>query len=341
MKKVSKKIIILTIFSMSAILSLPQTTFAETTSAGNVMSIAAFPSSGNTNSINSTLLSGHTSSSNSFVMLFVILPSSSNTSSATNNTIPPQSSNVSDTENSSLQFSNNNSGNSPTSPLANSQTGTLSASSAAVATSTENFAPSSISKNAAPICPPYLNHYLRKELNNPPSEVRKLQTFLKDREKIDVEVNGIFDDKTVEAVKKFQLRYASEILKGWETSAPTGVVYITTRTKINDIVCGTQSNYTALKLPKPAMVFAVSTSSTLSMAKNKPRANAAGSSFVELPEQCVLESTTVGQIATGTPKNGNAAQVGTIAKSGAGKTLKEMGTQVGNFFKALLKPLQK
>ncbi|HEY4494819.1 MAG TPA: hypothetical protein VJC02_01810 [Candidatus Paceibacterota bacterium] len=83
----------------------------------------------------------------------------------------------------------------------------------------------------------YLLSYLKMGKNNPVSEVIKLQTFLRDIEKIDVDITGIFDQRTFGAVEIFQLRYVDDVLRPWGVSTPTGQVYYTTRKKINEIYC--------------------------------------------------------------------------------------------------------
>ncbi|MCX6789622.1 MAG: DUF5011 domain-containing protein [Candidatus Gribaldobacteria bacterium] len=86
----------------------------------------------------------------------------------------------------------------------------------------------------------YLLEYLGIGLPNNPIEVRKLQRFLKEKQGfIDLEINGVFDQATLEAVDLFQMRYFTEILSPWGYgySQPTGYVYITTKKKINELYC--------------------------------------------------------------------------------------------------------
>jgi peptidoglycan hydrolase-like protein with peptidoglycan-binding domain len=80
---------------------------------------------------------------------------------------------------------------------------------------------------------------MRIDLNNKKEEVLKLQNFLKIGQGYDVEETGVFDEKTDKAVKAFQEKYSGDVLKPWGSdSKPTGYVYITTKNKINQIVCG-------------------------------------------------------------------------------------------------------
>jgi len=83
---------------------------------------------------------------------------------------------------------------------------------------------------------PLITSYMKFGGNNDSAQVTRLQNFLKSRE-IDVEVTGTFDAKTVEAVKAFQSQYLSDIMGPWSATLPSGMVYITTAKKINEIAC--------------------------------------------------------------------------------------------------------
>jgi hypothetical protein len=101
-------------------------------------------------------------------------------------------------------------------------------------------------------CEPYLNMYLGCGKSNDPTEITKLQVFLRDYEGHNIEVNGQYDNATIEAVKAFQQKYSVDVLKdSWGVPCPTGCTYITTRAKINDIVCKTQTNFKEIALPNP------------------------------------------------------------------------------------------
>ncbi len=86
-------------------------------------------------------------------------------------------------------------------------------------------------------CEPYLEGYIKFGVQNNPEEVEKLQTFLNENEGADLPVTGFYGEKTLEAVKEFQAKYADEILSPWGIQEPTGFVYKTTQTLINDIKC--------------------------------------------------------------------------------------------------------
>jgi hypothetical protein len=83
----------------------------------------------------------------------------------------------------------------------------------------------------------YLNDYLSINSRNSEMEVVKLQAFLLNSERLNVDINGKFDQKTFNAVKAFQTRYSSEILSPWGSNLATGKVFYTTKKKINELYC--------------------------------------------------------------------------------------------------------
>lgn len=89
-------------------------------------------------------------------------------------------------------------------------------------------------------CRPLISHYLGYGLDNDPTQVKFLQAFLKGIEGHNLEVTGVFDNDTYNAVHSFQRKYASEILSPWGlgVEGSTGYVYFTTQNKINEIYCG-------------------------------------------------------------------------------------------------------
>ena len=68
-------------------------------------------------------------------------------------------------------------------------------------------------------------------------DIKKLQSFLIVNEGAAIEVTGIYDAKTIAAVRAFQTKYASEVLAPWSISYPTGEIIITTNGKINALIC--------------------------------------------------------------------------------------------------------
>jgi hypothetical protein len=91
----------------------------------------------------------------------------------------------------------------------------------------------------------YITEYLKFGGNNSSTEVTKLQTFLKNVEGLNVDINGNFDNKTLEAVKAFQEKYVADTMLPWGVTTPTGEVYLTTQKKINEIYCKAQFPLTA------------------------------------------------------------------------------------------------
>jgi hypothetical protein len=97
-----------------------------------------------------------------------------------------------------------------------------------------------LGEEIGPTVCPYLNDYLRIDWNNNPTEVLKLQYFLKFyAEKSDLQTTGIFDQATFNAVSEFQTEYMADVLSPWGHDKATGFVYILTKKKINEIVCNT------------------------------------------------------------------------------------------------------
>lgn len=116
-------------------------------------------------------------------------------------------------------------------------------------------------------CPLITSNLLKIGGSNDSADVSRLQSFLKDIEKLDVDVNGTFDAKTESAVKVFQLKYKDEILSPWKATRASGVVYITTSKKINDIACNqpmvlSQSELDIIAAYNPNTTVGATTSST-------------------------------------------------------------------------------
>lgn len=99
-------------------------------------------------------------------------------------------------------------------------------------------------------CAALLTSYLR--MGSSGTQVQLLQDFLNKEMSAHLPVTGWFGPLTLEVVKAFQLKYADEILKPWygfglQEGAPTGYVYKTTLTKINNLSCA------SLNQPVPAL----------------------------------------------------------------------------------------
>lgn len=78
--------------------------------------------------------------------------------------------------------------------------------------------------------------------------VLKLQYFLNAYEGFQVELTGVYDKQTIDAVRLFQAGYAADILIPWGLSRPTGDVSITTLHKINEVYCGDSSGFSKKEL---------------------------------------------------------------------------------------------
>ena len=84
---------------------------------------------------------------------------------------------------------------------------------------------------------PLITTYMKLGANNDSAEVARLQAFLRNTEQLDVDISGIFDAKTEAAVKAFQEKFLSETMGPWGGTIGSGIVYITTMKKINQIAC--------------------------------------------------------------------------------------------------------
>ncbi|MEA2715170.1 MAG: hypothetical protein QOG91_198 [Candidatus Parcubacteria bacterium] len=114
--------------------------------------------------------------------------------------------------------------------------GILPSKSRADTASVSDIAPASTSVAATTSCP-LITSFMKSGRQNDTAQVSKLQAFLRDREELDVDVTGVFDQKTEDAVKDFQSHYLDSVLGPWGASQPSGEVYITTQKKINELAC--------------------------------------------------------------------------------------------------------
>lgn len=111
-----------------------------------------------------------------------------------------------------------------------------------IATTTDSTTSNTIStpltKNN--LCTPYISSLIPIKLGlaNDVSNVKKLQTFLNTYEGATLVVDGVYKQVDVDAVKKFQTKYRTQILSPWGITIPTGYVFKTTLAKINAVVCG-------------------------------------------------------------------------------------------------------
>lgn len=100
-------------------------------------------------------------------------------------------------------------------------------------------ASATVTTSTASVCAPYLKTYIRYGAENNVDDVQKLETFLNEKQGESLAVDGVYGEEDVAAVKRFQQKYASEVLGVWGLSKPTGYVYRTTLMKINSFYCNT------------------------------------------------------------------------------------------------------
>jgi len=143
-------------------------------------------------------------------------------------------------------------------------------------------------------CSFYLLKYIKLGADNDPFEVKKLQLFLNWYQNANLEVTGIYDQSTYEAVKEFQLACSDEILQPWveagflaNSSIPTGYVYRTTQRWINLIVCP------PLGLPMPDL-----SDETGRYVGYAPQGGVVAGAATSTPETTGEEETSIGETTT-------------------------------------------
>lgn len=162
-----------------------------------------------------------------------------------------------------------------------------------------------------------LTSYMKKGGNNDSEQVKKLQTLLNQKESANLVVNGIFDDATEMAVKNFQAKYINDTMGPWGANTPSGVVYITTLKKLNNVACNAplSLNYNEL--------------STINSYKNSAVTNTV------TPENTSTEIGSAGPVlpvvaqVTSTSSNDGGENTASVAKTG-------IFTKFKNFVKRLL-----
>lgn len=83
--------------------------------------------------------------------------------------------------------------------------------------------------------PIYLERPVKYGASNIPDDVRLLQKFLNTYENRTLTVDGFYGPDDYAAVKAWQEKYASYILKPWKLAHATGYVYVTSLNKIKEI----------------------------------------------------------------------------------------------------------
>jgi uncharacterized delta-60 repeat protein len=87
-------------------------------------------------------------------------------------------------------------------------------------------------------CRPFTT-YLKIGKKNDTSEVKLWQSFLNKHMGEKLMVSGTYNKTTESAIKRFQSKYADEVLKPWGLTKPTGYTYQSTRAQGNKILgCG-------------------------------------------------------------------------------------------------------
>jgi hypothetical protein len=83
---------------------------------------------------------------------------------------------------------------------------------------------------------------LHPDADNDLLEVLKLQIFLNTWMDADLELTSEYDAFTEAAVRDSQSKFAEDILSPWEINESIGRMYITTRAKINSLLCPDLAN---------------------------------------------------------------------------------------------------
>ena len=92
-------------------------------------------------------------------------------------------------------------------------------------------------------CEPLLTQYIKPGRLNSKDEVQRLQSFLNAFEGEDLQLSGSYDAATQAALKRFQSKYAEDILAPWGISKPTASVYYTTQRKVNSLYCNDETKF--------------------------------------------------------------------------------------------------
>ncbi|PIR88814.1 MAG: hypothetical protein COU09_00060 [Candidatus Harrisonbacteria bacterium CG10_big_fil_rev_8_21_14_0_10_44_23] len=91
---------------------------------------------------------------------------------------------------------------------------------------------------ASDSCFLWLPEYIKDGEGADPSMVKRLQLFLNYFEGESLDVNGLYNQVTINAVKRFQLKHRDEILAPWNLLIPTGWTWLTTTHLVNGLFNG-------------------------------------------------------------------------------------------------------
>ncbi len=96
-------------------------------------------------------------------------------------------------------------------------------------------------------CKPLIDYYISPKKYKSYDAI-DLENFLNKYENENLKLNGVFDKKDIEAVKRFQLKYKKDILEPWNEKKPTGYVFKTTKNKINSLYCEYKKKGNGIKI---------------------------------------------------------------------------------------------
>jgi uncharacterized repeat protein (TIGR01451 family) len=86
-------------------------------------------------------------------------------------------------------------------------------------------------------CGIYLDKFIGNGFQNDSESVKKLQQFLNDFMKAGLTVDGKFGPGTRAALNVFQMAYKEDILFPWGIKVPTGLFFLTSQAKLNNLMC--------------------------------------------------------------------------------------------------------
>ena len=87
-------------------------------------------------------------------------------------------------------------------------------------------------------CGLYMDKHIRLgSSKNDSEQVKKLQGFLNKWLGSNIPITGFYGPLTFAKVKEFQAKYGDDVLKPWNLNSPTGIVYLSTLRKINNLEC--------------------------------------------------------------------------------------------------------
>ncbi len=112
--------------------------------------------------------------------------------------------------------------------------------SAQVAKAEEDEVAKRAARTTEQTCDPYLTADIRPGGRNDKDQVIKLEKFLNEYEGEKLITGGVYDGTDQAAVKRFQEKYADDILRPAGLTRGNGLVLSGTRKKINELYCAAQ-----------------------------------------------------------------------------------------------------